>query len=311
MQSIHRAGFTATASLFIVLAISARDIQAQGFIEAPLASANPIANTINSLGMTIDVSGVVMRTPGGIALTADDLVGAPLPGMLAAGYVGGTVFADLVQGPTGVVATTVTVTMPETVLIGNVTQNDPGTGLEGRTFSVMGVEVRAANDPRLDPFSAIINSLPVDISTIPVGTIAAVEGYFGDDGLFYAQVLEAEVGIVLGGPQVAIERARCRNGEIEVRGPVVAASYYENAAASVAWAALAIFLLRRWADASNWGEMHEWALSFGVLLVSMTAGFLGSSLWLKMDVIFKVALNLLAIAGMIGLAYRIRRRATE
>jgi hypothetical protein len=79
--------------------------------------------------------------------------------------------------------------------------------------------------------------------------------------------------------------------------------------ASIAWAAITIFLLRRWATAGGWGEMQEWALSFGVLLVCMTAGFLGSSLWLKMDIIFKVLLNVLAIAGMLALARRIRQRA--
>lgn len=216
MFHAYRANAAYTA-LLLALAI-AGDARAQGFLEAPLAGASPSTNSVQSLGLDIDVSGVVIRTPGGLPLTLDDLIGAPLPGMLAPGYVGGTVFADLVQGPVGVVATTLTVTMPETVLIGDVTQNDPGTGLEGRTFSIMGVEVRAANDPRLDPFAAIVNGLPVDIGTIPTGTIAAVEGYFGDDGFFYAQVLEAEAGIVIGGPQVAIERARCRSGELEVRG---------------------------------------------------------------------------------------------
>jgi hypothetical protein len=43
----------------------------------------------------------------------------------------------------------------------------------------------------------------------------------------------------------------------------------------------------------------------------MTAGFLGSSLWLKMDVVFKTVLNLLAVGGMIVLARRIRRRPTS
>ncbi len=78
--------------------------------------------------------------------------------------------------------------------------------------------------------------------------------------------------------------------------------------ASIAWAAITIFLLRRWAAAAGWGEMHEWALSFGVLLVCMTAGFLGSSLWLKMDIIFKAVLNALAVLGMLALARRIRQR---
>jgi hypothetical protein len=79
--------------------------------------------------------------------------------------------------------------------------------------------------------------------------------------------------------------------------------------ATIAWAVMTVFTLRRWAAGVGWGEMHEWALSFGVLLVCMTAGFLGSSLWLKMDVIFKVVLNVLAVTGMIALAQRIRRRA--
>lgn len=81
-------------------------------------------------------------------------------------------------------------------------------------------------------------------------------------------------------------------------------------AATIAWAVLTIFLLRRWASASGWREIHEWALSFGVLLVVMIAGYLGSSLWLKMDVIFKAVLNVLALAGMLLLAVRIRQRVT-
>jgi len=79
--------------------------------------------------------------------------------------------------------------------------------------------------------------------------------------------------------------------------------------ASVAWAVMTVVLVRRWAGADNWGEMHQWALSFGVLLVCMTAGFLGSSLWPKMDLIFKLVLNVLAVAGMVALARRISQRA--
>lgn len=79
---------------------------------------------------------------------------------------------------------------------------------------------------------------------------------------------------------------------------------------TIAWAAMTVALLRRWASATGWGEMQEWALSFGVLLVCMTAGFLGSNLWPRMDVIFKLVLNLLAVAGMIVLAGQVRRRTT-
>jgi len=81
--------------------------------------------------------------------------------------------------------------------------------------------------------------------------------------------------------------------------------------AGVAWAALAIFVIRRWSSASGWQDMHRWALSFGALLSMMAAGFLGSSLWPRMDVIAKVILNIIAVAGMIGLARSIRRREAQ
>ena len=79
--------------------------------------------------------------------------------------------------------------------------------------------------------------------------------------------------------------------------------------AGLAWAGLAIFVIRRWSSSSGWQDMHRWALSFGALLSSMAAGFLGSSLWPKMDVMGKLILNILAVAGMILLARSIRRRA--
>jgi hypothetical protein len=78
--------------------------------------------------------------------------------------------------------------------------------------------------------------------------------------------------------------------------------------AGVAWAALAIFLIRRWASASGWDDMHRWALSLGALVSQMAAGFLGSSLWPRMDVMGKVILNVVALVGMIALARAIRRR---
>jgi len=79
-------------------------------------------------------------------------------------------------------------------------------------------------------------------------------------------------------------------------------------AAALVWAVITILLLRYWAAASGWGELHEWALSFGVLLVSMTAGFLGSNVWPMTDLIFKLVLNVLAVAGMLMLARRIKKR---
>lgn len=81
--------------------------------------------------------------------------------------------------------------------------------------------------------------------------------------------------------------------------------------AGVAWAGLAIFLIRRWASASGWDDMHRWALSFGALVSQMAAGFLGSSLWPRMDVIGKAILNVAALVGMIALARAIRQRSIQ
>jgi hypothetical protein len=55
--------------------------------------------------------------------------------------------------------------------------------------------------------------------------------------------------------------------------------------------------------------MHRWALSFGALLFSMAAGFLGSADWSRVDVMGKLILNIIALAGMIALARSIRERS--
>lgn len=78
--------------------------------------------------------------------------------------------------------------------------------------------------------------------------------------------------------------------------------------ATIAWAVMSYVLVRFWTSAAGWSEMHDWSLSLGVLLVCMAAGFLGSSLWLKMDIIFKAALNVLAVVGMVLLYSQIRGR---
>jgi hypothetical protein len=79
--------------------------------------------------------------------------------------------------------------------------------------------------------------------------------------------------------------------------------------AGLTWAGLAFFVIRRWSSSSGWQDMHRWALSFGALLTSMAAGFLGSSLWPRMDVSGKLILNIIAVAGMILLARAIRGRS--
>ena len=78
---------------------------------------------------------------------------------------------------------------------------------------------------------------------------------------------------------------------------------------AVAWAALAYVVVRRMARGPAWSDRHRWALCFGALVVSMLAGFLGASLWSRVDLVGKIVLNLAAAAAMIDLARRIGRRA--
>jgi hypothetical protein len=58
----------------------------------------------------------------------------------------------------------------------------------------------------------------------------------------------------------------------------------------------------------GWRDIHRWALIFGALLVSMTAGFLGSSTWPRTDVVAKAILNVVAVSCLIALAPSISRR---
>ena len=79
-------------------------------------------------------------------------------------------------------------------------------------------------------------------------------------------------------------------------------------AAGIVWALGAYRLLVRWAHASGWSAMHDWALAFGALLVNMGGGYLGSNYWPPMDVYAKILLNSIAVICMLVLARRIRRR---
>jgi hypothetical protein len=53
--------------------------------------------------------------------------------------------------------------------------------------------------------------------------------------------------------------------------------------------------------------MHRWALCFGAMLVCMTGGFLGASAWPLMDIVAKGVFNLIAVAWMIRLAFRLAK----
>jgi hypothetical protein len=79
-------------------------------------------------------------------------------------------------------------------------------------------------------------------------------------------------------------------------------------AGGIAWAGWAFFVVKRWVTSAGWGDMHRWSLVSSAILVCMVAGFLGSSAWSRMDVIGKVALNVIAVALLLLLGKGILSR---
>jgi hypothetical protein len=73
------------------------------------------------------------------------------------------------------------------------------------------------------------------------------------------------------------------------------------------WGLLSYVLLRYWASMQGWSERHEWALVLGAVLVSMVAGFSGSSAWPRMDIVFKAMVNVAMTAWLVWLGVKIRR----
>jgi hypothetical protein len=74
------------------------------------------------------------------------------------------------------------------------------------------------------------------------------------------------------------------------------------------WAAFVYSIIRLWASAERWQDIHRWALVFGATLLIMAMGFTGSEAWPQIDLVGKVVFNVVAIAGFLFLALRIRRR---
>jgi hypothetical protein len=85
-------------------------------------------------------------------------------------------------------------------------------------------------------------------------------------------------------------------------------SFWLPMAVGVVWAFLVYLIVRYWSSSSGWKDMQRWSAVFAATLVCMIAGFSGSSSWLRMDLIAKVILNLIAVVALLLLAIKIRRR---
>ncbi|MGE3174062.1 MAG: hypothetical protein AB7O97_15655 [Planctomycetota bacterium] len=191
-------------------------------IEAALTGGDVASGTLQIANVTVNVAGATMALPSGRPVSLADALGAPLPGRTAPGFVGtgvGAVVAPSLLGADGI---DILFDPAHNVIIGPLTQNDPGGPFQGRTISVMGLELVPVVDPRMDPFQALVGPLPVDLATVPLGSLVEVLGWPGDDGRFYVTELGADVGVPAGGGVnlIAIERGQCRTdkGRLEVRG---------------------------------------------------------------------------------------------
>lgn len=85
--------------------------------------------------------------------------------------------------------------------------------------------------------------------------------------------------------------------------------FWAPMALGMGWGAAAWWIVQRWIMAGGWNDMRRWALAFGATIASMACGFLGSSAWPKMDLIFKIVINVLAVAGFVLIARRLERNA--
>jgi hypothetical protein len=81
-------------------------------------------------------------------------------------------------------------------------------------------------------------------------------------------------------------------------------------AAALAWALVTFLLMRRWTSGVDWGDAHRFAIVFGGVMACMIGGFVIFKVdgALLIDWIGKAILNLAALAGLIALALRVRRR---
>ena len=188
-----------------------------------------IYNRPDGTGVELTVFGRTFLVPPGATihtptktLSAAELVDpSRFPGLYRDGFVGSTaILLGEVQiaadGTATPLITGVAIEPAETVLLGSLTRNEAG------AMSLLGVPMVPSSDPRLlskgykNEFGFI-----VDPASIPVGTFAALEGYYGDDGNFYHFSMEAAGGTLVDPavPKTSITKTSCVPGSrLQVQG---------------------------------------------------------------------------------------------
>ncbi|MEZ5941084.1 MAG: hypothetical protein R3C18_06815 [Planctomycetaceae bacterium] len=107
-----------------------------------------------------------------------------------------------------------TVEPGETVLLGPVTKNDAS------GFHVNGVNVVRLTDDRMEAKSTRNEfGFEIIIETVAEMTLASVEGYYGDDGIFHASLIETDGELADHEPQISFLRGegRTRGASFELK----------------------------------------------------------------------------------------------
>jgi hypothetical protein len=242
-MSIKRHNKLNAISAFMIASLcSASAAAAPLALEGPIQAIAADGSSITVMGMTVAIPlGTLINSPTK-ALTPEELVStATFPGRVQQGFLGGTAIingltADDPANPLGVdFAEDIFVEPAENVLLGSVSFNGCGTATcdgAGDQLFISGVPMVRLADSRIPAGAPIdANALAIDLTTTPVLSEAAAEGYFGNDNNFYYFALETVGAPVSCGVNcrpsdaVSIARARCRDGrEIQVSGGVADAN---------------------------------------------------------------------------------------
>lgn len=202
--------------------------EVEGSISAVVRNGDGSAS-ITVFGQTFNVpASAHIHTPTK-TLTIDELTDpATFPGRSQPGFVGGTAILIGEADATGATTLHDVFTEPaENVFLGVVTTNANG------VFAIQGVPLEELPADSRIPSEGFHNGFGFKVKkeTVPVGSGAAAEGYFGNDGKLHVFLVETTAGDLLKNePQTAVTRARCDPGgrlEVQVASYMPAAAQVE------------------------------------------------------------------------------------
>jgi len=226
----------AISTVMIASLVSASAAAAPLALEGPIQAIDAVNGTMTVMGVTVAIPPTALISSPTKALTFGELTDTnPLPGRRQSGFIGGTAIingltANDPANLTGAnVAEDVFVEPSENVLLGEVSGNacfTPSCDAGGLTIS--GVTMVRLEDSRIPAGAPIdANGLAIDLTTTPVLSEAAAEGYFVGNTFYYFALESVGQPVQCAGAgcrpadAVSIARSRCRDDdEIRVQGGV-------------------------------------------------------------------------------------------